>query len=201
MDKDFQQTSFIPKKAIKEKKIVRAKKPIGLVGLVAWIVFFVSLLAAAGTYFYRAQLADGNISKDAQLAKAYVDLQPSLIADLQELDKRMKAADELLRKHVAISPIFDTLGQITLPSVRYNTFDYVIDEGGQVQVEMTGEASGFNSITVQSDLYDKNKDIKNPIFSNFTLDSAGNVTFDVTFSVDPALVRYESLLTRTGLSQ
>jgi hypothetical protein len=199
MDKDFEQTSFIPKKTVVEKETVRASRPVGLISVIAWIIFFVALAAAGGSYLFRANLEDSLVQKEASLQTAYEQFQPSLIKDFQELDKRLKAASSILKKHVATSPVFAILEDITLPSVRYTGFDYVIKNElttPEVEIQMQGEASGFNSIAVQSDIFNEYRDIKNPIFSDFSLDAEGDVSFDLTFSVDPAIVLYDTLFNR-----
>lgn len=199
MDKEFQ-TSFVPKKPIIEK----ASAPHSGGGLsaafnlIALIVFIASILAAGATYFYRGSLIDRVEEYKVSLERARGSFEPALITELQILDKRMRAASDILDNHVAVSPIFALIGEITLPTVRYSDFSYEFNEENPnlVDVIMTGEAKGYNYIALQADLFGDDKFIKNPIFSDFTLDQNGNVDFALTFSVDKTLVLYESFLER-----
>ena len=59
---------------------------------------------------------------------------------------------------------------------------------------MSGVAIGYRSIALQSDLFAKNKNLIDPVFSNLTLDNSGNVVFDLEFSVDPNFVNYQQAL-------
>lgn len=195
MDKEFQ-TSFIPKKTVIESpKKIRSGG--GVVNLISFIVFLASLIAAGGAYFYRESVKTNIEEYKRSLAIAKNQFEPSLITELQILDKRLNAATTILDKHIAVSPIFVLLEEVTLPTVRYSDFSYEVDTTTNlVNVTMKGEAKGYNFIALQADLFDDNKFIKNPIFSDFVLDQTGNIDFNLTFSVDKSLVSYESFLDR-----
>lgn len=195
MDKEFQ-TSFIPKKTVIESpKKIRSGG--GVVNLISFIIFIVSLISAGGAYFYRESVKTNIEEYKRSLAVAKNQFEPSLITELQILDKRLNAATTILDKHIAVSPIFVLLEEVTLPTVRYSDFSYEVDTTTNlVNVTMKGEAKGYNFIALQADLFDDNKFIKNPIFSDFVLDQAGNIDFNLTFSVDRSLVSYESFLDR-----
>lgn len=198
MDKEFQ-TSFVPKKTILEKEPSRsAGTASGLVNLVALIVFIASILAAGAAYFYRSSIETRVAEYKESLQRARNAFEPTLITELQVLDKRMRAATDILDGHIAVSPIFELLGGITLPTVRYSDFSYEFnpENPNLVDIKITGEAKGYNYIALQADLFGEDKFIKNPIFSDFTLDQLGNVDFTLTFSVDKSLVLYESFLER-----
>lgn len=198
MDKEFQ-TSFVPKKTILEKEPARAGGTAsGLINLVALIIFIASILAAGAAYFYRSSIEARVVEYKDSLQRARNAFEPTLITELQTLDKRMRAATEILDGHIAVSPIFELLGAITLPTVRYSDFSYEFnpENPNLVDIKITGEAKGYNYIALQADLFGEDKFIKNPIFSDFTLDQQGNVDFTLTFSVDKSLVLYESFLER-----
>lgn len=198
MDTEFQ-TSFVPKKTIVEREPVRVKSSLsGVVNVVALVIFIASILTAGGAYFYRSSLEDKVAQYKVSLERARNAFEPALITELQVLDKRMKAATEILQNHIAVSPIFELLGEITLPTVRYSDFSYEYNQENPnlVDIQMSGEAKGYNYIALQADLFGSDKFIKNPIFSDFALDQQGNVDFTLTFSVDKSLVLYESFLER-----
>lgn len=197
MDKEFQ-TSFVPKKTILEKEPRHSGSFSGLFNIIALVIFITSILGAGAAYFYRSSLEERVESYKVSLERARGQFEPGLITELQVLDKRMRAATTILENHIAVSPIFVLLGEITLPTVRYSDFSYEFnpENPNLVDVQITGEAKGYNYIALQADLFGENKFIKNPIFSEFTLDQLGNVDFALTFSVDKTLVLYESFLER-----
>lgn len=212
MDKEFQ-TSFIPKRPVASQGggsgmgagapvSPRQKKGSGLFMLIAVIVFVVALLSAGGVYAYKSYLT-GNIEEiKVSLDRAQDIFEPETIASLQVLDRRIDAAETVLAGHIAVSPIFQLLRDITYPSVQYTQFTYTINQAtGEVLVEMTGRASGFDWVGLQADTFDKNIRIKNPIFSNLVQDQFGRITFDLTFSVDRSFVTYGSPTNNTLQNQ
>jgi len=191
MEQNFQ-TSFIPKKPIIKENAVYAKRISPWFILALLILFFVILVTGA-LYFYRGVVKKNITSMETSLSLAKNRFEPSKIAELQVLDKRLRASNEILSKHITITPIFKALEQMTMKSVRYTKFSYQLtgDDSSMVEVKMSGEAIGYSSIALQSDLFAKNKSLIDPVFSNLTLDSNGNVLFDLDFRVDPSLVNYK----------
>lgn len=185
-------TEFIPKKPLAEERVehVARKRPVSIVSFLATIIFFASLIGAGGVYFYKVTLTKRVTEMGKQLELARGAFEPTLITDMQDLDKRINAARQILSSHITISPIFEALEDLTLKTIRFTDFTYSMSDGGQITIEMSGKAIDYKSIAIQSDLFDGNKHIKNQIFSNLTLDERGNVSFDLTFTVDPALVLY-----------
>ena len=125
--------------------------------------------------------------------------EPSKITELQVLDKRLRASDEIFSKHISITPVFKALEQLTMKEVRYTKFSYSLrtEKNITIDIKMSGIAIGYRSVALQSDLFsakDIGKNFIDPIFSNLTLDNSGNVLFDLDFSVDPSFVNYKQTL-------
>lgn len=133
---------------------------------------------------------------NTQLGLAQNRFEPSKITELQVLDKRLRASTEILGNHIAITPIFSALDNITMKTVRFTKFSYDLgtDKNAKVDIQMSGIAVGYRSVALESDLFAENKNFINPIFSNLTLDNSGNVLFDLDFSVDPSFVNYKQML-------
>ncbi len=198
MDQNFQ-TSFIPKKPIIEERVA-GSRPIGLFSVISIFIFFTVVLGTGGLYFYN-NLLENNITKmENDLNLAQDRFEPSKIVQLQVLDKRLKASTEILSKHIAISPIFKALQDITMKTVSYTKFSYSLDDSknAKIDVKMSGVALGYKSVALQSDLFAQNKYLIDPVFSNLTLDDKGNVVFDLEFSVDPNFVDYKKMLETTS---
>ncbi len=176
-------------------------KPIGLFMVISIFVFFTVVIAGGILYFYDSSLK-GNIAKmqnDLNLAKDRFE--PSKIVQLQTLDKRLKASNEILSKHVAISPIFEALQDMTIKTIGYTKFSYDSGEGSKdskIVVNMSGVATGYLSVALQSDIFSKNKNFIDPVFYNLSLDDKGNVLFDLKFSVDPSFINYKKMVEAGG---
>ncbi|OGI61108.1 hypothetical protein A2814_02110 [Candidatus Nomurabacteria bacterium RIFCSPHIGHO2_01_FULL_38_19] len=194
MEPNFQ-TSFIPKKPM-VKEHATASRPIGFLTIISIFVLFTMLLASGGLYFYKTIVTKNIAEMEKTLFLAKNRFEPSKITELQVLDKRLRAGSEILSKHIVISPIFQTLQLITMKTVRYTKFNY--DFGGnaddKVSVKMSGVAKGYSYLALQSDLFAKNKNFIDPVFSNLSLDITGNVVFDLDFSVDPSFVDYKVMV-------
>ncbi|MFA6520555.1 MAG: hypothetical protein WCT44_03040 [Candidatus Paceibacterota bacterium] len=191
MEQNFQ-TSFIPKKPIIPER-VSSSQPIGLLFIIALLILFVVLLSTGGLYFYKGIVAKNISGMENTLNLAQGRFEPSKIADLQVLDKRLRAANEILSKHISISPVFDALQKITLKTVRYTKFSYDLgtEKNSKISIKMSGQAIGYRYVALQADLFAQNKNLIDPVFSNLTLDNSGNVIFDLEFSVEPSFVNYK----------
>ncbi len=194
MEPNFQ-TSFIPKKPIIEERVT-TPRTVGFFTAVSLFILFTVLLSSAGLYFYKGVLNKNIAQMENDLNLAKNRFEPSKITELQTLDKRLRASSAILAKHIAVTPIFQALQTLTLKTIRYTKFSYEIgeDPSAKISVKMSGLAIGYRSIALQSDLFARNKNLIDPVFSNLTLDDKGNVLFDLEFSVDPSFVDYKQLL-------
>jgi hypothetical protein len=194
MEQNFQ-TSFIPKKPIVKDNASYAR-PTSIFLIISLLVLFTVLLATGGLYFYRTILTNKITSMQNTLNLAKNRFEPSKITELQTLDKRLRASSEILSKHITIIPVFSALEQVTMKSVRFTKFSYDLGDNSTapINIKMSGVAIGYRSVALQSDLFAKNKNLINPVFSNLTLDNSGNVLFDLDFSVDPSFVNYKQTL-------
>jgi hypothetical protein len=200
MEQNFQ-TSFIPKKSMMvEEQTTSSKKPIGFLMIISIFVFLTVMLASGGLYLYRGMLQKNISDMDANLALAKERFEPATINRLQVLGKRLESSNIILSKHIAISPIFNTLQKLTLKTIRYSKFGYEFgnEKDSRILVKMSGQAIGYRSIALQADLFTKDKNLIDPTFSNLSLDDKGNVLFDLEFSVDPSFVDYKQILLSEG---
>ncbi|HAS80765.1 MAG: hypothetical protein UR25_C0003G0033 [Candidatus Nomurabacteria bacterium GW2011_GWE1_32_28] len=198
MEQNFQ-TSFIPKKPMIEKRST-GSQPVSFFTIISIFIFFTIVIGTGALYFYNELLKKNIISMENDLNLAKNRFEPSKIIQLQVLDKRLNASNEILSKHIAISPIFEALQSITMKTIAYTKFSYSFPDnvGVKIEVKMNGVAVGYKSVALQSDLFAKNKYFIDPIFSNLSLDDKGSVLFDLEFSVDPNFVDYKKTLESVG---
>ena len=192
---------------VKERAI--SAPSIGFLTIASIFILFVVLIASGGLYFYKG-IVTKNISKmENDLSLARSRFEPSRLAELQILDKRLQASSEILGKHISITPVFRSLEMLTMKTVRFTKFSYdlgdeknlLTETGSKVVIKMSGLAVGYRSIALQSDLLAKEKNFIDPVFSNLVLDEKGNVLFDLEFSVDPSFVDYKQMLLTTEAPQ
>ena len=199
MDQNFQ-TSFIPRKPIVNERVV-SSRPVGILLVASILILFTVLLATGGLYIYKGVLTKNIAAQADSLNLAQSRFEPDKINELQTLDKRLRAATEIMSNHINITPVFDALDQVTLKSIRYTKFSYDLgsnSSSSNVVIKMSGQAQSYKAIALQADMFSSNtitnKNFIDPVFSNLTLDQSGNVLFDLEFSVDSSFVNYQKSL-------
>ena len=134
MDQNFQ-TSFIPKKPIIKERAV-SSRPVGPLVIISLFILFTVLVATGGLYFYKKLTAKNIESMKENLKLAQNRFEPSKITELQTLDKRLRAGNEILSAHVAVTPIFSELEKITMKTVRFLAFSYTRGEERNAPVKV-----------------------------------------------------------------
>lgn len=181
--------SFIPKAPI-QKKVPRRRKPIGFLFIVTFSIFLITVAAAGGVYLYKLFLNGEEAALTESIERARQAIDPVLIDELQQFDFRLKIAERLLNNHVALSSLFELLEDLTLQTVRFESFRFSVEGAGNAGLLLSGEAKSFASVALQSDVFSRNPDIKNPIFSNLQPGDKGQVTFNFSADIDKELLLY-----------
>jgi hypothetical protein len=200
MDTKFQ-TSFIPKKPVAMTGESRSGG-IGLLTLVSIVIFLASLGIAGYVYLQKGILIQSiaNAQQTIEKNKGGLVSDSNTVESLVQLNSRINVANDLLSKHVAVSPIFNFLQQATLKSVRFKTFSFSsagtnVDGSNKVSVQMSGVARDWETIASQADEFGK-IDYKNiistPKVSNLSLNIDGTVSFTFNAFVSPSFLVYGS---------
>jgi hypothetical protein len=193
------QTTFIPKRSV--APITNQTKPTGLVllfGFLATVVFIGSIAAYGILFFYKKQLATSIESSQTGLQRQGETFDSNIVLELDDVNRRLQAADILLEKHTVITPLFKSLEDITLKSVRFTNFSLQTPSAEQANtvVKMSGIAQGYDMVALQLDMFSRNRFLKDPIFSNLTPDQKGDINFNLMFTVDPSFVLYKTYSTQ-----
>lgn len=189
------QTTFIPKKPV--VPITTETKPSGIVtffGFIATIVFIAAVVSYGIFFFYKKQLTATISTTSASLERQSTTFDSNIVLELDDVNRRLKSAETLLSNHTIVTPLFKSLEEITLKTVRFTNFSLQMPtpDNQKTSVKMSGVAQGYDAIALQSDMFSKNRFLKDPIFSNLVPDQKGNVTFELNFSIDPSFVLYKT---------
>jgi hypothetical protein len=190
MDNSFQ-TSFIPKKPINlSGKTVRP--PTSIFTILSFLLLILIGLASGGLFLYKNYLTNQEQVLSSSLEKVRNTFEKDTIDELELYDKRVSASKKILGSHIVLSPMFELVGNLTIPSIQYTKFDHQTNAQG-FSVKLSGIASDYKSIALQADVFNsaKGRSFKNVVFSNLARDKTNNVNFDLEFSVDPALLSYQ----------
>ena len=185
------QTTFVPKKPLTAEPAAELapKRSRGLLNFIATAIFLAALVAATVAYFAKVTLERQVTLMGRQLEIARGAFEPSLIAEMARLDKKLQAASVVLKDHLSLSPLFAELELNTLKQVQFTDFNYTFTPDNKIQVQMKGRSRDYKTIALQNDLLAANKYLKNILFSNMALDQTGRVNFELTFNVDPAFLK------------
>ncbi len=180
-------TSFVPRQAAPQNRR-RFSGTSGVLYTVALIILGLSLLAAGATFGYEWYLKDVRAKKIAALTKAEESISEATVEEFVRLRDRFSSAELLINNHVSFSQFFQTLENLTIPSVRFSSMSSVVEDNRTVKVEMDGTARNFNSLAAQSSAFAGETRIKRAIFSEITLNPNGSISFTLTAELDPQLI-------------
>lgn len=203
MDQQFQ-TSFIPKKPIMESRATVSKASVSFFMIFATIVLVVAAIMLGGAYVYKIgeQKSKDSIQKYIVEKVNQIKAEEPTLREVTRIDKRISAADSVVKSHVLVSPIFNRLRQLTLKSIQFTKFEFSngTSSSSTTEVKMSGRANSYAAIANESDILTgasgADTYFLSPIFSNLSLDDKARVAFDLTFRVDPDLVSYVDTLKR-----
>ncbi len=189
-------TTFIPKQVIQTPPEVvsnssRSRHSIGILSVIAVILFFVAVISAGGSWLYHQTLTQKVKQISQQLVSAEKQFEPGFIEELNDTDYRLTYANQVLRDHRSVAPIFEALQKATLKSVQFESFryDFSKENGGVIQIE--GEARSYKAIAQQSKAFSEEKFIREHVFSNFNLQDNAHIHFDLVITLTPESIRFE----------
>ena len=201
-------TSFIPKRPVSTEPVRTSapkSKMVSIISFLAVIAVIATGLSYGGVYLWGTQLASQKIKTDTEINDARNGIGTDFLATTKRLDARISGVQALLGKHIVVTPIFQALQDTTLRNVQYKTFTYAFvpdpkTKGTLVEVTLTGTAKSYSTIALQSDAYTKSSLIRNPIFSNLTVDDKTNaISFKLVFTVLPSALSYETFVANSTL--
>lgn len=186
--------SFIPKKGA-PISVYKSRGP-GLFLAFSFLLFIVSGLFLGGLVFYKKSLAKEVDLLKETLNKVRTAFEISLINEIVQTSDKINLAKTLLDKHKSITPFFDFLEASTLPEVRFKDFDYALissgDKNEEIAIKMNGIAKNYTALAMQSEIFEKEKNIKSFYFSDFKLGEGGTVNFNVQIVLDQSFFKYKT---------
>jgi hypothetical protein len=199
-------TSFIPKRPITMGAPTEdhRSRAVGLLSLITGIVVVATLISFGFVYVYQRSLSVQKTKLEQSINDARNGVGTDFLADMKRLNARIAGVKTLLDRHIVVSPIFDALQATTLRSVQYKTFTYEfttdpVTKLQMVKVMLSGTAKNYGTIALQSDAFTQSMLIKNPVFSDLTVeDESTSVTFKLTFEVAPSDLSFASFIAKAN---
>lgn len=145
-------SSFIPKQASGAKvNVKRRKNRVNLFSLLATVILVGTVVLASGTFFYKDYITSRLEQQKNALAAERDRFNESDIASVRELDRRIKAAEYRLDRHLAASRIFDALELNTKRSVQFQSFALERRPSGDLTLLMNGVTREFKTVALQAE--------------------------------------------------
>ncbi|MFA5736961.1 MAG: hypothetical protein WCX70_00785 [Candidatus Paceibacterota bacterium] len=196
--------SFIPKQSI-SSNLRERREPLSLVIMISVIIFVIALVYFASIFGYRFYVYNlinrpcptgGESTQSCGLRESLErekrDFQYESLARLKRLDTKLKNGSTILTNHQTLRPLFEQLSLATAHNVKFNDFKF-----NKNVIEISGAALGYEDVAYQSKIFTsevaktgEDRKITAFSFSNFDLDSSGNVIFKLTLTVDPSLLSF-----------
>ncbi|MBU6310628.1 hypothetical protein KGO06_01695 [Patescibacteria group bacterium] len=188
--------SFIPKESLMQDRVKRPSGPsaFAFLNVVGIVIIILTAVSAGGIFLFKSYTEQSIASKKVTLDRQRAAFEPATIEDLQRLDARIQTARALLSRHHALSLVFDELEARTGGAVRFRSFSFEPAGQGAFVIDMSGSARSFNSVAIQSESFGDSAVIRDPMFSNLNLDTAGNVVFDFSATIDPSRIPFGLLI-------
>ncbi len=199
-------TSFIPKRPVSSEPVPEphSNRAMGILSMLAVVIVLATAASYGGVYLYEKQLVAQKAKTDALINEARNGIGTEFLTEMKTLSNRIQGVRVVIAKHIVVTPIFAALEQTTLRSIQYKSFGYEFTNDPTtsqqlVKVTLTGVAKSYATIALQSDSFNQNALIKNPVFSNLTVDDkTNNVNFKLAFTVNPAALSYQSFIANLG---
>jgi len=192
MENSFQ-TSFIPKKSIvATANVYSSRSSSSFFTKISVVILIIVGIVALGLFTYKSYLTKQKVKLSTSLLKVSDYFNKDTIDELQLFDKRVSSSKDILNSHLVFSPLFSLLNDLTIPSVQYTKFEEDATDKGFF-VKISGIARDYKSVALQAGVFNssKGRNLKDVVFSNLVRDKNSNITFDLDFKVDPALLSYE----------
>lgn len=182
------QSSFIPKQTSEQQ--VFQKKNIGFLGFLVVLLFILSIISGVGVYIYKGVLKNDIADLEQQLADAERGIDKDTIEQMSQFGKKLDLTKSIISKHQVISGFLEYLASSTVSTVYFANFSYGDLNNGELTVNVDGRATDYASIALQEDVFSKSEYVKSMSFSGLSLSEKGQVSFDLSLSIDQKVSNY-----------
>lgn len=194
-----QSTSFIPKRPVTGNTQKRVVRKIYVLTYVSYILFFGTLLAVAGVFFFKLTLESQLVGQQQQLITEKAQFSQSDIESVRELADRIDLAKDRMDQHISVLSILEALDKSALETLQFTDFTYERSLDTAPIVKLKGNTASFNSLVFQREVLSENPILASGTFDEVAFDleseeenvqNERTITFELNTEIDPALVKY-----------
>lgn len=190
-EKQFK-SSFIPKDTGRKPAKKKNVKGGNIITAIVYLVFVLAVVASIGVFAYKTILTRSLESKQNRLAEVEEAFDRDLIDSLVRLDQRLSAAEFLLNRHTALTPLFSQIEDDTTHAVRFSSFSFnsLLGQTESPGISLTGEARDFGAVAYQSQVFGQDRDFRDVIFSDLAVTERDTVTFRFDSNLTSEILNY-----------
>ncbi len=196
---DIPRSSFIPKEGSgMTPGRARRTRTFHVFGFIATVSLVGSLLSAGFVYFLKSS-AESNLDTEKQALREQKDLfNQDSIAEVREFDRRLQAADLLIRNHISPLKIFAALEERTKQRIQFTSFTLEHSPSLEVIVSLQGKTPEFKTLALQESSFADDLLLKDVLFSEVSTDdgeeegsTSQSIVFALKGSLDTSRVLYD----------
>ncbi len=164
--------TYIPRSSFSMKesagpipKLVQKKHTFRVFSFVGAMLLTVSIVGALGTFFYKEYS-----TKQLEVAKAALgdagsnEMDQKNMKEIAIFDRRLDAAQFLIKNHRAPSRVLQKLEGITKETIQITNLEYTYDPGFEVLLDLSGTTKELSSVALQ-----EIEIMNNDLFSEFSV--------------------------------
>ncbi|OGZ07979.1 MAG: hypothetical protein A2942_02290 [Candidatus Lloydbacteria bacterium RIFCSPLOWO2_01_FULL_50_20] len=191
-------TSFIPQQPLlKVEGSARRFESVNIILVIAFFVFFVTLIVWGGMYFYKTSIDKRIVESEKELQSKEANLKTDEIARYKAIDERLSIAKGLLQNHVAFSTILTLLEEITAKNIGLTGLKYSVDsDNGSITLDLSAQAPSYSAVYAQVEAWREMRSILREVKVDMPrVDTvSGIVSFAAKLAIDPGYVKYARLV-------
>lgn len=163
-----QGSSFIPKQPANGSVKRSGVRRIYIFTYVAFVMFFGTIIASAGTFFYQVSVESQLEAEKEKLVQAKEAFSQADIEKIKAVSLQIEAAKMLLDNHISAASIFDTLEKNTVSTIQLTDFSLVREDFTDIMMSVSARTNGFNPARFQREIVRQN-----PILAGSSLVGVG----------------------------
>lgn len=181
-----QSSSFIPKQPARGKVKTRGVRKIYIFAYISFVLFFGTLIATAGTFFYKVSV-DAQLNAERQkLADLKGQFDRAELERIKDLEKQLDLAALVIDQHISVTAFFNALETSAIDSIDYEELLIERPEPTDITIALKGTTEDFNSI-----LFQRSVIAGNPILTGATFEELSAQTTQSNVATDKKTVQFE----------
>lgn len=159
---------------------IQMQKSIPILFYLSLLLFFISMASYGGLLLLnRAQARAGQTLRQ-EIQRKEEDLRPELIDQIFLLEERLGNIHTLLEKHSFPTQLLTLVEEITLPLVRFSSFNY---QPALSRLDMSGETISYGLLAEQLGIWERNPELERVEFGGLSRTTGDFIGFKLNLTL------------------